>query len=67
MEPITRTIKEVDQVATGLKARKARKKAHKSLRQVACNLGFSVSFLSDLERGRRNWTEQLLKRFERAL
>lgn len=67
MELKTRKVEQIDHTATGAMARAARRKSGKSLRSVACALGFAPSFMSDLETGRRNWNEQLLRRFERTL
>jgi transcriptional regulator with XRE-family HTH domain len=63
----TQQVEQIDNVATGAMARAKRIKSGKSLRKVATALGFTASFLSDLERGRRNWNADLLSRFERAV
>lgn len=44
-----------DNVATGATARAARLKRGISLRTVAARMALSAPFMSDLERGRRNW------------
>ena len=62
-----KSVKIVDNTTTGSLARKQRKQASKSLRAVAKSMGVSVAFLSDLELGRRNWTEDNLSRFTGAL
>ncbi len=46
----------IDHKATGEKARLYRKAKRFSLRQVAKEMKLSPPFLSDLERGNRNWT-----------
>ena len=51
----------------GAKLRTLREKAGLSLRKVADRLGVSVPYLSDLERGRRNWTEERRDAFLKAL
>lgn len=64
---VTRKVETIDHFATGEQARKLRTKSGKSLRVVACALGFTASYLSELERGRKNWNSDLLRRFERTL
>jgi len=63
----TKRVSLIDHEETGSRARALRLKKKRSLRWTATKLGFSPAFLSDLERGRRNWNARLLKRFERAL
>lgn len=63
----THKVSEIDHASTGAKARELRISKKKSLRSVAIKLRFSPAFLSDLERGRRNWNAELLKRYTRAL
>jgi transcriptional regulator with XRE-family HTH domain len=46
----------IDHVATGALVRKARAGKRISLRDMAIALNVSAPYLSDLERGRRNWT-----------
>lgn len=67
MELVTKKVAQIDHFKTGERARKARMRSGKSLTSVAIKLGFTPTYLSDLERGRANWNEQLLKRFERAI
>lgn len=57
---ITKTIPTIDHKATGEAVREFREQHKVSLREVARRLGISPAFLSDLERGRRNWTYELL-------
>jgi transcriptional regulator with XRE-family HTH domain len=38
-----------------------------SIRQAAKQMGMSASYLSDLIRGRRNWSHELERRFEAAM
>lgn len=63
----TQQVEQIDNAATGAMARAMRVKSGKSLRSVATTLGFTASFLSDLERGHRNWNEDLLQRFVKAV
>ena len=60
---VTRLVPEIDHECTGRLFRAGRKKAKLSLREMARRLGLSAAFVSDLERGRRNWTEELSVRF----
>ena len=57
----------VDSQATGEQARKLRSRSNLSLRSVAKKMGISFPFLSDLERGRRNWSEKLAAKFNKAV
>lgn len=51
---------------TGLKMRALREKCGLSLRTVAKRMGFkSAQYISDLERGRRPWSESLIARFKK--
>ena len=59
--------RETDQVATGENARKFRKEQGLSLKAVASRMGITSAYLSDLERGRRNWNEKIIIEFCRAM
>jgi DNA-binding transcriptional regulator YiaG len=48
-------------------ARKIREQTGMSLREVAKIIGFSAAHMSDLERGRRNWTRDTLEKWQKAL
>ena len=48
----------IDHVQTGAVIRQARVECGITLKAVADAMGISSPFLSDLERGRRNWTEE---------
>lgn len=54
---ITRPVETIDDAATGQKLRMMREAAKLTLREVANEVGISQSYLSDLEVGRRNWSE----------
>ena len=56
-----------DDVETGRRAQKERKKAGLSLREVARRMGVSAPYVSDLERGRRGWDLQRAIRYVTAL
>ena len=58
---------EPDDRAIGERMRRRRKGASRSLRWLAQRLGFTASYLCDLELGRRRWTPDKIKAYERAL
>lgn len=64
---ITKLLPVVDSIATGALARRTRQTLDLSLREVARRMGVSAPFVSDLERGRRNWTLSLVTRYKNAL
>lgn len=57
----------IDHVETGAQVRAERERQGLKLQPVADEMGITVQFLSDLERGRRNWTEELLEKAEAAI
>lgn len=61
------TYKLVDHLATGSQVRQERRKRNLTLLDVSAAAGMSVVYLSNLERGKRRWTEELLKRVETAM
>ncbi len=64
---ITKTVTAIDHVATGESARRRRKQSKASLRSVATKMGVSAAYLSDLELGRRNWTDAVEARFNASI
>jgi transcriptional regulator with XRE-family HTH domain len=64
---VTRPSVQIDHVKSGELMRQAREKANLSLRDVAERMGVSAPYLSDLERGRRNWTLVTARHFQTAL
>lgn len=54
----------LDHSHVGSNMRKLRRSKRLSLRSVADKMGFSAPYLSDLERGRRNWNTELIKEFK---
>lgn len=58
---------EVDQQALGARMWKARADACKSLCEVARFMGIDTSYLSYLEAGKRNWSPDLVEKFNAAL
>jgi transcriptional regulator with XRE-family HTH domain len=69
MKLITRIkkVKVIDHQATGLGFRLHRKLREISLRQIAFRMGITAAYLSDLERGYRNWNQNLANRYNKAL
>lgn len=53
--------------ALGDEMRKLRKKSRKSVREVAKLLDISAPYLSDLELGRRRWSEEMIAAFKHVL
>lgn len=69
MKLVTRKIS-IDQInheETGRAARNGRKAEGFSLRAVANKMQFSAPYLSDLENGRRQWSQKLLMTYLGAL
>jgi len=58
---------ELDDVAIGANRRRHREAYGISLRTFAKAIGLSAPYISDLELGRRRWSEELIHRFEVAL
>lgn len=58
---------ELDHATVGAELRSLRETRGLSLEAVAKKLKLSLSYLSDLERGRRNWTEAKVARFRKAV
>ena len=67
MKLIFKTVRVVDNEATGMGARMHRERLKKSLRAVSGSFPCSAAYLSDLELGRRNWTQDTLDRYTAAL
>lgn len=61
------TGKVMDPRSVGKEARAARLLAGFTLGEVAHLIGYSVPYVSDLEHGRRNWTNDLRARYLAAL
>lgn len=66
MKPIYKTVREIDDVATGALVAKLRKAAKVSQTDLSKAMGFSEtsSHLSGLESGNRGWSEE---RFQEAI
>jgi transcriptional regulator with XRE-family HTH domain len=63
MQAPTRLKCEIDDVKAGRKVRHHRLASEISVKKLAYKMGISTSFLSDLELGKRGWTD---KRFREA-
>jgi predicted transcriptional regulator len=57
------TGREISHIETGKKMRQLRTDADISLREVARRLGISGAYLSDMEQGKRNWTNAKVEMF----
>lgn len=66
MKPVYRTEIVIDSLATGVAAREHRKSKSLSLREASEKMGISSMFLCDLEHGKRNWTLELVQKFNNA-
>lgn len=64
---VTMQVEVPDHVACGMAARRARVASGLSLREVARRMRLSAPFLSDLERGRRNWSERVMTSYRNAI
>jgi hypothetical protein len=53
------TVEQIDHVATGAAMRQLRQAHNISMREISRRMELSAPFVSDLERGRRNWTARL--------
>lgn len=58
---------QIDHIKTGASVRQLRKRKKVSLRNLAIQMGVSAPFLSDLELGRRSWTEERFNQAQRLL
>lgn len=67
MKLMHKSVEVVDNSACGYFARIDRKLARRTLEYVAKKMGVSKAFVSDLELGRRNWTQDRVEEFKRAL
>lgn len=57
----------IDHAKTGEEMRRLRESSGKSLRAVAAKMGISAPYLSDLEKGRRNWTVARAMAFQKEI
>lgn len=57
---------EIDQGVTGMEMRTLRKSAGLSLKQIGGKIRLSCPYLSDLERGKRNWNTDLIDLYKKA-
>ena len=67
MRPIMLKVEMIDHDKTGLLVRNKRKELKLALSVVAGRTELSCSYLSELERGDRNWTEDLFQKVWGAL
>lgn len=52
---------------TGKRFRELRVKRGKTLKQIASKTKFSIGYIADLERSRRNWNDDLVKLISKAI
>lgn len=64
---VPKQVEIVDNAATGNEMRVRRKLAGLSLREIGERLHISAAFLSDLELGRRPWTEERARQYVQAI
>ncbi len=64
---VTTQVEQIDHKATGRRLRSLRENNNLSLRDLGEWLELSAAYLSDLERGKRNWSKQLVRRFVLAV
>lgn len=67
MKLITTKVDAVDNWATGQKLKRSRKKSGLRISDVASAMGISEPYLSELERGKRNWTQDMVDRFNKSI
>lgn len=69
IKPVTRRVQvdEIDHAETGGLFRAKREVHSISLREIARSMRLSPPYISDLERGRRNWTAQLVDAYNICL
>ena len=64
--PVIQTTK-IDQTKAGQMIRELRKKSDVSLRDMAAQMNLSAPFVSDMELGRRNWSEEKFESAQKAI
>ena len=64
---VEKTEKRVDSQATGLLLRSVREKLKIEQKTLAIEMGFSQSYIADLELGRRGMTRELFEKFRTSL
>ncbi len=57
----------IDQRALGSEMRDLREESGVSLREISRRLRLSAAYISDLERGRRDWADELIAKFKGAI
>lgn len=57
---------EVDHVSLGLEMAQLRQGAKFTLAQLGRKMGFSISYLSDLEHGRKRWSDEMIENYRKA-
>lgn len=57
----------MDHLLVGAELRKIREKKGIALTELADRMKFTGAYISDLERGKRNWNLDLIARFKKAV
>ena len=57
----------IDHIKTGESCRREREKLGVSVKTIADLMRLSPAYVGDLEKGRRNWREDLVKQYNDAL
>lgn len=63
---VTKQVRTVDRKKTGANAREMRKSCGLILEQLADEMGCSIVWVSKLEQGQKNWSDQWIAKFEAA-
>jgi len=61
------TGKELDHARVGSELRAYRAVRNLTMARVAKRMGLSESYVSELERGKRNWNDALVERYRKAV
>lgn len=64
---INGTVPLINHDATGAAVRLHRRNKGITMKESAKRMGISMSYLCDLEMGRRHWTEALVRRYQEAV
>lgn len=64
---VTRQVEELDHFATGAAFRAERERLGFSMEKIAGMMELTVAYISQLERGRANWSGDLIDQYNNAL
>ena len=57
---------QTDQKKLGAAMKKLRLKANLNMKQISMAIGFSHSYVCELEKGNRNWSAELIEKYKAA-